>query len=534
VSLPALGSVLTDLLQVYTKIWRHRSTDDEERDQKLRSRTAALALVGIGLKELLANSSDITDEVLKETVEKEGEIRGWLAGAMESLQQMDDEHYSLGKLHHLTAAHKSIVEALSKLFPASSSADEILPTLIYTLIISPPDGISVISNTNFIQRFRATNKVDGEAAYCLVNLEAAISFLETVDLSSLRADEPPSGPDKTSSRPLTPQLDAAVTPMKLAVSPASKPGVSPVSVMSTDIATGPASKPLPSPGRPQRRISNLIQAQTNKIEAASDSFRGAVLEGADQAFDTINSTLENSFKFLFGRLREQQVSGHNDVLPKTLEDARRLVSTPPLGEDDAASISATSSIAEPEENPEEPSNKTDNKVLELVGGRRQIRERSADSNKSGGSGKHVAFAENKALPSTSGAGRATTTSTPPVPAGNAAVESMRNLGNTLNPLNSFARMGIFGRAASSTPPPSTPTTEKNKQLGAAPTEPATAETSKEPRAVASLEQLRKTPPPIRRFVELKSASDMRIGEVEDLLKDYQRLANALKQAIASQ
>lgn len=120
---------------------------------------------------------------------------------------MDDEHCPLGKLQHLTAAHKSIVETLSQLFPSSSSADEILPTLIYTLITSADMELNVVSNLNFIQRFRASNKVDGESAYCLVNLEAAISFLETVDLSSLRADELPEGPPKTNSRPSTPNKD---------------------------------------------------------------------------------------------------------------------------------------------------------------------------------------------------------------------------------------------------------------------------------------------------------------------------------------
>ena len=38
--------------KIYEKLWKHRTTDDDARDEKLRSRTAALSLVGIGLKEL--------------------------------------------------------------------------------------------------------------------------------------------------------------------------------------------------------------------------------------------------------------------------------------------------------------------------------------------------------------------------------------------------------------------------------------------------------------------------------------------------
>ncbi|KAK5138649.1 hypothetical protein LTR04_004320, partial [Oleoguttula sp. CCFEE 6159] len=323
--------------KIYDRVWRHRGTDDEERDEKLRSRTAALSVVGIGLKELHVDMDKTKEDLPGTAEEREEDIRERLAGARSSLRRMDDEKYPLGKLRHLTAAHKSIVETLSQLFPSSSSADEVLPTLIYTLITSPPEGINVISNLNFIQRFRAANKVDGEAAYCLVNLEAAISFLETVDLSSLRADEAPEGPLKPASRSSTPRSERSPAPLRLSAPRSSKPGLSPISATSTD--PSPASgtdlkvvippTPTTPPVRPaspphQRRLSSLIQTQTERIEAGRDQF----LNTADQAFDTINNTLENSFKFLFGRLKEQQAHsdgpGSPHVLPITLEDARKL------------------------------------------------------------------------------------------------------------------------------------------------------------------------------------------------------------------
>lgn len=34
--------------------------------------------------------------------------------------------------------------------------------------------------------------------------------------------------------------------------------------------------------------------------------------------------------------------------------------------------------------------------------------------------------------------------------------------------------------------------------------------------------------PIRRFMEIQSPGDLRLGEVLDLLRDYRRLAGALK------
>ena len=39
----------------------------------------------------------------------------------------------------------------------------------------------------------------------------------------------------------------------------------------------------------------------------------------------------------------------------------------------------------------------------------------------------------------------------------------------------------------------------------------------------------KVSPPIKRFMEIQSPADLRIGEVLELLRDYRRLAGALKE-----
>lgn len=294
--------------KLYEKLWKHRSTDDDARDEKLRSRTAALSLVGIGLKELHVDIQPSEGPTPKTAEETDTAIYKSLAPAREALLRMDDECYPLGKLQHLTTAHKGIVETLSQLFPSSSSADEILPTLIYTLITSADLDLNVVSNLNFIQRFRASSKVDGESAYCLVNLEAAISFIETVDLSSLRADEPPEGPGKTNSRPSTPTTDK-VAPAQPTVNRSLKPETTPVSAVSHDKSTpDTTNKPLPAPtnapnarpGIPHRRLSSLVQAQADRFEASRDN----LLQAADKVYDSINGTLENSLNSLFGRFKD--------------------------------------------------------------------------------------------------------------------------------------------------------------------------------------------------------------------------------------
>jgi hypothetical protein len=477
--------------------------------------------------------------VRKATEEKEDEIHGSLAAAREALQRMDDEHHPLGKLQHLTEAHKSIVETLSQLFPSSSSADEILPTLIYTLITSPPEGINVVSNLNFIQRFRTASKVDGEAAYCLVNLEAAISFLETVDLSSLRADELPEGPPKSGSNPSTPTTEKALAfPTKPVPTKAANTGVSPVTVESSDKSSSPteATKALPSPRtavnnnatitQQQRRISALMQAQADRIEAGREN----LLNTADKVFDSVHGTLENSLQFVFGRFKDR-TSG-DSPLPKTLEDARKLVNSPNLGEeDDSLNLSGRSSPAI--DDPLNP--RQDAKVLELLGGRKQLRDRSVDSVRSAGSGRRVAFASEQGQ-------KDKPKDEIPTPSNLFATI------NTINPLNRFnvPGFGRFGRTGSlpTTPAQPSPGLEKVDKLADIVESPVSARDTPgfERRdrhsdgeglnAREALAELRKLKPPRKRFLEIQNVGELKIAEVEELLLEYRRLAKAIGEAIA--
>ena len=528
---------------IYSQIWRHRSTLDEVKDEKLRSRTAALALVGIGLKDLgidfeASHKLDESSEILAFQVEEE------IAKARECLFQMNASRSPLAKLQNLASAHQSIVGLLTKLHQSSSSADEILPTLIYTLITSPAEQVNAISNLNFIQRFRAANKINGEAAYCLTNLEAAITFLENVDLASLRADEHLEGPSKSSSRPSTPRFEVPA-PWNPALP--SHPGISPAATdpetaNSTPLNHLALNRPLPSPtiARPsppvspshQRRLSTLFQPPTNPFTTASDAVRST----ADQSFKNISNTLDSSLKLLFGRLKEQHIQGEGTtpdgtiIVPKTLDEARQLVSPKPALPDDDGTLSEASSFTEhPDFHADEPQARTtnpkhDDRLLDLITGGRGSRDRSVDSGLStSSSGKRVAFAsETKATRenSASPAPPATATSSPPslpafVSAPNAAVESMRSLGNTLNPLNRFAGMNVmrgFGRA-NSTPPPVVA--------------PVTVEAGKENEMFGK--RVVKVEPPVQRFLDVAGSEELRVGEVGALLGEYRRLVGALRE-----
>ena len=288
-----------------------------------------------------------------------------------------------------------------------------------------------------------------------------------------------------------------------------------------------------------------MQAQTNRIESASDAVRDSILDSADQALGRINNTLDTSFKFFFGSMRERDPNNQlseQPVLPKTLEEVRELVSSPTRGiqvDDDNLSVSAAS-----EDDRQDASAKDlGAKMTDLFAGKRQIRDRSVDSARSGGSNsaRRMAFASKSIEEKTPSPAAVKTEPAPTTPS---AVDSLRNLGNSFNPLNSFRSVNVlprFGRVVSnaSTPILSSPAPEQNKTSPAPSPEPlsrtATGEVApteeRGAKAIAALEQMKKTTPPLKKFLEAKDAQDLRLKEVDELLKDYQRLAAAMRGAI---
>lgn len=168
----------------------------------------------------------------------------------------------------------------------------------------------------FIQRFRSKHRVDGEAAYCLTNLEATISFLETVDLATLHIDN--------ASHPKNPSSQAAPAKTLSSVPPATTQ-VSQVSAISDGLTISNTSKPT------ERGITLLAPVEFigNTIVQTTDQslkLGSTVISTADQSLKTLGSAVENSYRFLFSRLQAQK-----DVdIPRTLEDARKLVDQAPV------------------------------------------------------------------------------------------------------------------------------------------------------------------------------------------------------------
>ena len=170
--------------------------------------------------------------------------------------------------------------------------------------------------------------------------------------------------------------------------------------------------------------------------------------------------------------------------------------------------------------------KSEEKLLGLIAGRKESRDRSADSAQSSGSGKRVAFAADigPTGPSINTKMQHITES----PATSSPMDSMRNLGSSLNPLKGFAGMGglrAFGRSAS-TSNSAVPSTENVDKSHSKPQSQSSQEKETTPNALVASKT--KMEPPIQRFLVLTNVDEMRLGEVGELLKDYKRLADRLQ------
>ena len=112
----AVEKMVTEAL--YDRLWRHKSTDDEAKDESLQSKIAALKVVGVNLGHLgveLASAANARE------VDRE------LQGAIEALVAMNGKKHPLGKLALLKAAHKTIVGKHRSHWP-HPSIQSVLPT----------------------------------------------------------------------------------------------------------------------------------------------------------------------------------------------------------------------------------------------------------------------------------------------------------------------------------------------------------------------------------------------------------------------
>ncbi|KAH8833213.1 hypothetical protein DL96DRAFT_1585229 [Flagelloscypha sp. PMI_526] len=142
------------------------TTDDLERDRVLAQRIALFGWI---------------EERHLDVPEGEGS-KGFLAFAQQELLKLN--HYKAPRDKVICILNScKVIFGLIRHLKLDEGADAFLPVLIFVVLKANPDHL--LSNVEFINRFRNPEKLQSEAGYYLSSLMGAVSFIETMDHTSL-------------------------------------------------------------------------------------------------------------------------------------------------------------------------------------------------------------------------------------------------------------------------------------------------------------------------------------------------------------
>ncbi|GAA5861699.1 hypothetical protein JCM3774_002675 [Rhodotorula dairenensis] len=111
------------------------------------------------------------------------QVQSFLNFAQSELCKMNQYKAPRDKLICVLNCCKVIFGLMRHVASGEEGADTFIPFLIYVVIRANPEHL--VSNLQYIQRFRNPEKLSGEGGYYLSSLTAAISFIESMDASSL-------------------------------------------------------------------------------------------------------------------------------------------------------------------------------------------------------------------------------------------------------------------------------------------------------------------------------------------------------------
>ncbi|KAG6811885.1 hypothetical protein H0H92_005411 [Tricholoma furcatifolium] len=151
---------------VYAVPARPITADDLERDRVLSQRIALFGWI---------------EEKHLDIPEGEGSA-GFLMFAHQELLKINHYKAPRDKLICILNCCK-VIYGLIRHLKADESADAFVPILIYVVLKANPEHL--LSNVEFINRFRNPEKLQSEAGYYLSSLMGAVSFIETMDHTSL-------------------------------------------------------------------------------------------------------------------------------------------------------------------------------------------------------------------------------------------------------------------------------------------------------------------------------------------------------------
>lgn len=180
--------------------------------------------------------------------------------------------------------------------PNSSSADLILPILIYLIIKSNPNRLK--SNLNYVNRFRYQRLVTGETDYCLVNFNVSCEFIKNFSTLDGRETNP------------TPNLSQTAAP---------RDPTGEVSNLDSHHQIGKTGYgTFPSTFKDSREKSSNNTEVEEAFMAASRAVGGVLLGGYQKVI---------SGSLLDASVAKLGLTGGARSAPRTLEDVKKLIAS---------------------------------------------------------------------------------------------------------------------------------------------------------------------------------------------------------------
>ncbi|KAM4707309.1 rab5 GDP/GTP exchange factor-like [Discoglossus pictus] len=159
------------MTRLYTSVFCPDGSLDEQKDLSVQRRIKSLHWV---TPKMLLLPLDVKNQETKDCI----------YSASTALVEMDSKRAPQDKLTCVSKASNSLFQAIQEYKQEPATADDFLSCLIYTMLKANPPRI--FSNLQYITRFcNPIRLVTGEGGYCFTNLCCAVSFIETLDASSL-------------------------------------------------------------------------------------------------------------------------------------------------------------------------------------------------------------------------------------------------------------------------------------------------------------------------------------------------------------
>ncbi|KAI9595403.1 hypothetical protein BDF19DRAFT_441790 [Syncephalis fuscata] len=161
------GNLLILIYYIYNRIFCSSTTDDAERDEIIHQKIQIFRWIEERHLDIPISPHNAS----------------YFEFAQKELLKMNNYRAPRDKLICILNCCIVIFSLLRRMEGESAGADIFLPILIYVVIKANPEQL--VSNVQYISRFRHPSRLESEAGYYLTNLLSVISFLERLDASLL-------------------------------------------------------------------------------------------------------------------------------------------------------------------------------------------------------------------------------------------------------------------------------------------------------------------------------------------------------------